>query len=349
MSEAPLEDLFARLERERLAADRAYNDALTAVDRAVRQPPELPRPPAPLDHAQATPINDAWNILPDGAPVDGTDRSIRGRLRAFIWRLVGPPLETQRRFNAAVTDHMNRNLAALDDTQRATAALVDIARREFSALAAFESTLVQYLQAIALYVDSKDRSLGGSDLRDRLARTEQRILALKRDVDTGLAGRPAGAPRAATPDAFVRNVEAATYVEFQDRVRGSQADIRARVDDYLPIFSEASDVVDIGCGRGELVELLGKAGVRARGVDVNPAMVELGRARGLDVEQGDAVSFLRRQPDASIGGLVSIQVVEHLTPADLVAFLEAAYHAMRPGAPLVLETINPACWMAFFE
>ena len=52
---------------------------------------------------------------------------------------------------------------------------------------------------------------------------------------------------------------------------------------------------------------------------------------------------------ASIGGLVAIQVVEHFTPAYLTRFLDAAFHAMRAGAPLILETINPACWMAFFE
>ena len=69
----------------------------------------------------------------------------------------------------------------------------------------------------------------------------------------------------------------------------------------------------------------------------------------LDVELGDAVSYLERQPDASVGGLIAIQVVEHFEPAYLVRFLEAAFHKMTPGAPLVLETINAACWMAFFE
>ena len=53
--------------------------------------------------------------------------------------------------------------------------------------------------------------------------------------------------------------------------------------------------------------------------------------------------------DGSLGGLVAVQVVEHFTPAYLTRFLEAAYHALAPGAPLVLETINPNCWMAFFE
>ena len=140
-----------------------------------------------------------------------------------------------------------------------------------------------------------------------------------------------------------------TYVGFEDRFRGTQEEIRTRVDDYLPILSACANVVDVGCGRGEMLDALRERGVAARGVDANHSMVELCRARGLDVEESDAVSFLARQPAASVGGLVAIQVVEHFTPAYLLRFLGAAYAALAPGAPLILETINPSCWMAFFE
>ena len=85
--------------------------------------------------------------------------------------------------------------------------------------------------------------------------------------------------------------------------------------DYLPILASASDVVDIGCGRGELLALLNERGVTARGVDSNAAMVELCRARGQSVEQGDGLTYIQRQADASIGGLTAIQVVEHFAPA----------------------------------
>jgi O-antigen chain-terminating methyltransferase len=204
------------------------------------------------------------------------------------------------------------------------------------------------LQTITVYVDSKDRSLGGSDIRQRLAFTEQRLLALKRAVEER-GPSEAGASAAATGTPFGGSVDAVTYVAFEDQFRGSQEAIRRRVEDYVPILATASDVVDVGCGRGELLGLLTERGVSARGVDLNPAMVELCRSRGFDVEQGDALSYLQRQEDGCIGGLIAIQVVEHFTPAYLVKFLESAFHKMRPGAPLLLETINPACWMAFFE
>jgi 2-polyprenyl-3-methyl-5-hydroxy-6-metoxy-1,4-benzoquinol methylase len=295
-------------------------------------------------------VNGAWNILPSGAPP--IDRSLKGRLRGFVWRLIGPPLETQKRFNAALVDHLNRNAAAQQEWPRTVAGLLDAVRREFDALVKFESRLVQYLQTITVYVDSKDRSLGGNELRQRFALTEQRILALKRDIEEVIDSRGAVAPRQGRPTESApvqAAVDSATYVGFEDRFRGSSDEISRRVQEYVPILASASDVVDVGCGRGELLGLLRDRHVSARGVDVNQAMVEVCRARGLDVEQSDALSFLTRQPDGSIGGLIAIQVVEHFEPPYLTRFLDTAFHKMRAGAPLVLETINPACWMAFFE
>jgi SAM-dependent methyltransferase len=345
-----IEDLLARLERERLQADRLYNDALTAVDHAIQAAPTLPDSLPPYDPSRLPALNSAWDILPEGAPP--ADRSLRGRLRAFVWRMLGPPLEAQKRFNTALLDHLNRNAAVHEAHSAAIRSLVETIRRELGLLVRFESLLVRYLQTITMYVDTKDRSLGGSDLRDRLALTEHRLLALTREVARiGGAGEPRGTSvdRPAEPEAFGGSMDSLTYVAFEDRFRGTQEEIQRRAEDYLPILAAASDIVDIGCGRGELLAALGAHGVSARGVDISPAMVELCRSRGFDVERGDALGFLSRQPDASIGGLVAIQVVEHFEAAYLTRFLENAFRTMRPGAPLVLETINPACWMAFFE
>ena len=358
VSERPLEDLAVRLERERLEADRLYNDALTAVDHAI-QHALRPPPPRPSDDESLTPLSGGWDILPDGPPP--ADRSITGRLRGFVWRILGPPLAAQKRFNAEIVDHVARHIAAHHDTRQRVEGLVDVVHREVDALVRFESLLVQYLQTITIYVDTKDRSAGGHELRDRVALAEQRVLALKREMDILIAraGRPAPAPdgegAAPTParidpaGAFSANVDSLTYVGFEDRFRGSQDEISARLSDYMPVLTSASDVVDVGCGRGELLDLMRQRGVTARGVDTNEGMVHACRARGLDVEQGDALGFLERQGDGSVGGLVAIQVVEHFDPGYLLRFLETAHHKMRPGAPLVLETINPACWMAFFE
>ncbi|MQA28512.1 MAG: methyltransferase domain-containing protein [Luteitalea sp.] len=356
-SESRIDDLMARLERERLDADRRYNEALTAVDHAIQSPQALP--PAPdYDPSRIAGLNADWDPLPADTPGrEGAGSWLTARLRAFIWRLVGPPLEAQKRFNQALVDHLNRNARAHQQRAQALQALIESTSRELGRAIRFQSLLVQYLQTITAFVDSRDRAVGGVEIRDRLALTEQRLLALKRVVEqparearTSSGEASSGeALSGSAPAPFTGAVDSLTYVAFEDRFRGAETDIARRVSDYLPLLAAASDVVDIGCGRGELLAALGARGVAARGIDLSPAMVELSRSKGFDVEQGDALAYLERQPAASIGGLVAIQVVEHFTADYLTRFLDAAFHTMRPEAPLVLETINPACWMAFFD
>jgi SAM-dependent methyltransferase len=125
--------------------------------------------------------------------------------------------------------------------------------------------------------------------------------------------------------------------------------IRARLESYLPLFEGRTGILDVGCGRGEFLDLLAARGITARGIDLNHEMAEACRSRGLDVTEADAVGYLSSLPDGSLGGIFSAQVVEHLQPGYLLRFLELAFHKLSPGGRLVLETLNPACWVAFFE
>jgi predicted TPR repeat methyltransferase len=117
----------------------------------------------------------------------------------------------------------------------------------------------------------------------------------------------------------------------------------------VPLFAGAGDVLDIGCGRGEFLALLKDAGVSARGVDTNSEMIATACERGLDAVHADALAFLETLPDGSLGGLMAAQVVEHLAPPYLSRLLAVAFQKLRAGAPIVIETINPACWLAFFS
>jgi O-antigen chain-terminating methyltransferase len=139
------------------------------------------------------------------------------------------------------------------------------------------------------------------------------------------------------------------YVGFEDQFRGSDESVAVKLAEYLPIFAGASDVVDLGCGRGEFLLALRSAGVAARGVDTNADMVAVARERGLDVTTGDALSYVAALGEASIGGIIATQVVEHLQAAYLMRLLDSSHRALRHGAPIVFETINPACWYAFFS
>jgi O-antigen chain-terminating methyltransferase len=136
---------------------------------------------------------------------------------------------------------------------------------------------------------------------------------------------------------------AAIYADFTDRFRGSTTEISAKLEGYLPDVHRIGPggVLDLGCGRGEWLAVLRAAGVAARGVDANPAFVAAGRARGLDMELGDALGHLRAQPPDSVDMVTAFHVIEHLATEDLLALLEAAHGALRPGGCLLLETPNP--------
>ncbi|MGE5838145.1 MAG: methyltransferase domain-containing protein [Acidobacteriota bacterium] len=398
MAGETLEALLSRLERERQQADTRYNTALTALDRAVQGRPPMPDPPPPYDHAKLADVNASWDILPAGPPP--IDRSLKGRLRGFIWRLVGPSLDRQKQFNATLVDHLNRNVAAHREAQKAITTAIEVIRKQADGLAQFEAHLIQYLQTVTLYVDTKDRAVGGqaqimnsalgaltddwlkrweslgakerrfqthvdsiADIRATAALAQQTAISLKGQIERILAGPqgptgpqgstgsggPAGPTGPEGPKGPTRDLDSIAYVGFEDQFRGSRDEIRQRLAGYVPLFAECRDVLDVGCGRGELLDLFREHRIDARGVDANAAMVDACRARGLQADQGDALGYLQSLPDGSLGGLIAIQVVEHLDPGYLLRFVETAFHKLRPGAPLVFETINAACWVAFFE
>jgi SAM-dependent methyltransferase len=386
-----LEEKLQRLAREREEADRRYNEALTALDKAVTGRLDVPDPPPAFDDHQIDALNQAWNILP-ARPASG---GIRGKLGDFVWGIVAPYLQRQLTFNSWLVDHLNRNLAAAREAHQAALEDIETIRAHSGALAEFQARLIQYLQQITLYVDTRDRaSEGGAlvlnsaisgladtvdkraesaaarnvridarlealtatdeHLRAAISVVQQASLVLKREVarlSTAPAQPPTPATAAATSPApaFTPALDAYKYLAFEDRFRGSRDDIRARLESYLPFFEGASDVLDVGCGRGEFLEILSGAGITARGIDLNHEMVETCRAAQLDVVETDAVSYLSSLPDEALGGLFAAQVVEHLQPAYLLSFLELAFHKLRPGSRIVLETLNPACWVAFFE
>lgn len=136
----------------------------------------------------------------------------------------------------------------------------------------------------------------------------------------------------------------ALYASFEDQFRGSREEIKQRLSVYLPILQDADvreDVLDIGCGRGEWLELLRDEGVRSRGVDHNRVFVEQCRQISLDVTEEDALVYLRAVPDGSLSVVTSFHLVEHLPFEILVKLLDESIRTLKPGGLLILETPNP--------
>ena len=140
----------------------------------------------------------------------------------------------------------------------------------------------------------------------------------------------------------------ALYASFEDQFRGDREEVKERLRVYLPLLREAKvseDVLDIGCGRGEWLELLREEGMAARGVDHNRVFVERCRQSGLDVTEEDALRYLRGLPDESLNVITSFHTVEHLPFETLIRWLDESARALKPGGLLILETPDPENFM----
>ena len=188
-------------------------------------------------------------------------------------------------------------------------------------------------------IDGLERRLELDADPRRLAELEERILRLERTRRDHPRTAPPGSDVVTGP----RQDESVPfdYFAFESRMRGSMTDIRSRQASYVETFRDMEPVLDLGCGRGEFLSLLGEGGIVARGVDRDPEMVAFCRASGLDVFHGDALAYLSSLPDESLGGIFSAQLVEHLQPAKLVELLRFAASRLREGGVLAVETMNP--------
>lgn len=137
------------------------------------------------------------------------------------------------------------------------------------------------------------------------------------------------------------------YLDFEDRFRGSRAEVKRRVTIHADRFlaagvgTAASPIVDLGCGRGEWLEVMRERDLTAYGVDGNAVAVELCQRAGLTALHGDALQHLRSLPDGSLGGVTAFHVAEHLEPGALMELLDQALRTLVPHGILLLETPNP--------
>ena len=168
------------------------------------------------------------------------------------------------------------------------------------------------------------------EARRRERELEERLLRLER--------RPAGAQTVAAQPA---QANVPDYFAFESVMRGSTEEIRERQRVYVDDLHAHQPVLDVGCGRGELLGLLRDEGIEARGVDADADMAAFAQGEGLDVVQADGLVYLEGLDDGSLGAVVATQLVEHLPPPVLVRFLELAAAKLKPGGILVAETINP--------
>jgi SAM-dependent methyltransferase len=193
----------------------------------------------------------------------------------------------------------------------------------------------------------------------RFAELRETVYALERQLRTGettpgagpatvSAGSTAGGAPAPenSPGRDRAEVLSSTlfdYVGFERRFRGDPDEILATlVDRYGELLSDHEPVVDVGCGRGELLGRLAERGIEVIGIEPDPGMAAEARARGITVHQELAGDWLRSVPDGSIGSIITTHVLEHLQLDDMIELLELAATKLKPDAVFISETPNPA-------
>ena len=137
------------------------------------------------------------------------------------------------------------------------------------------------------------------------------------------------------------------YPAFALRFRGSAEHVKGGQQFYVERFQDATEVVDLGCGNGEFLDVMRDAGIAARGVDSSAESVAACRARQLDAEQADIFEWLDRQPDRSIAAVFCAQVVEHLPPRRVPELINLIALKLQRDGRLAVETPNPECLAIF--
>lgn len=195
----------------------------------------------------------------------------------------------------------------------------------------------------ALAIEQNEQSLIA---RLRLQEQRQRELTMK--LLQPQSPTPSTASQQ-TPNAPARHEEPGMphelYLEFEAHFRGSRELIRERLKANLPLFSYAEGaiqpVMDLGCGRGEWLQLLKEAEIPAVGVDSNTAMIQCCTDAGLEAYVGDALQYMMALPDNSLSGLTAFHIIEHVPLDVLIKLIDETKRVVRPGGIILLETPNP--------
>jgi O-antigen chain-terminating methyltransferase len=179
-----------------------------------------------------------------------------------------------------------------------------------------------------------------ADLEKMRLDYEQIIHSELRAVRQRASIAPAAGAAAAIPPAAALTID---YLHFANKFRGPEEKVKERQKFYVEYFKDCREVLDIGCGRGEFLELMREAGVPARGIELGQESVALCRAKGLEAEAADAFVYLAGLADCSVHGIFCAHVIEHLPPERLPEFIRLIAGKLRHHGIVAIETPNPEC------
>jgi O-antigen chain-terminating methyltransferase len=254
--------------------------------------------------------------------------------------LVGRPLTAVKKVLIRLLVHVFDDLARQADAGIAVAegAARDArawAEQAAAAEAAARERIAGDVAALAGRIDGLEEQLGRLQVGPRLARLERRR-----------APAPSAPAAAAAPAAPAPSDQGVDYLAFEARFRGAEETVRERQEVYRHHLEGRRRAVDLGCGRGELLELMRDTGVPAYGVDTEPDFVDLVEEKGLEVRREDAVAHVEGLAAGEVDAIVASHLVEHLPPGVVARLVGAAAGALAEGGILIVETPNPESLVA---
>jgi O-antigen chain-terminating methyltransferase len=184
---------------------------------------------------------------------------------------------------------------------------------------------------------------------ERMIHGELRMIRQRAQIGAAAAPPASPPPGPSAPDRAGESQRQVPidYPKFAERFRGTEEYVQAGQRFYLPYFEGCRNVLDIGCGRGEFLEMMRDASIPARGIDLGAEPVAACRLKGLDAEIADVFPYLAALEEGSLDGIFCAQVVEHLPPERLPELIRLCAERLARGGVIVIETPNPECLAIF--
>lgn len=242
-----------------------------------------------------------------------------GKLTAFLGRVF---TIQQRSFNSSILHSLHLILDGIHGMNR------DAARLENKMLQLEKKLMAIDFLKTGLVTQERRVSILLEELRNQTGGTESKKSSMIEKLD-------------------IPDILDPLYLSFEDQFRGSREEIRRRLFDYIPVIKDAGAgtkdrmILDIGCGRGEWLELMQDEKLSAKGLDLNSVLVEKCQEKGFEVEKCDALSYLRSLPDNSLGAITSFHLIEHLDFDTRVALFDESVRVLKSGGVAIFETPNP--------
>jgi SAM-dependent methyltransferase len=337
------ESLRERVEHERAAGRYTEDVASLPLEPIGETAPQIRRPP-------------------DASPTDRPRRVVyRPEVGYSSRRLVGPILTVAKRLFYRVFFYPLDDLArqtddAVQRVEEAIATEVGTRKSAVEAAVARIDTLVNQLE-LAVRLESEAREAVQRDVQSlaiRIAELEavqerlqlpSRLARLERLARAAPQPTPSQAAPSATAVQSFAQPPSFDYMTFENRFRPEKT-VRERHSDYRELLRTRRRVVDLGCGRGELLELLRDEGVSAYGLELDPDVVAVCREKELEVVQGDAVSHVEALEKGAVDGIIASHLIEHFPPDLIWRLIAAAAEKLDEGGILILETPNPESLLA---